>query len=437
MKLRPVAIASTLFVTLSEMASAGVIVVDAGGGGDFTAIQSAITAAVDGDTILVKPGTYVGFTISGKELTIVGDDVGTWPNLTGISRVETLALGKVVTLARLQSTGPDSGTLQIDDCLGAVRVTSCEFEGRSATFANQFPGSGANVTESNDVAFTGSVLRGGDGLSNPVCESPSTNVVNANYGLRVWNSSVASYECAIDGGHGANGGSRTGRGGEGVFVQHVTDARTAAFFFASRSNIHAGDGGNTDCNAWGCARTGGDGVWLDWGTFTMAGPTKGWFLDLMVSGGAAGVWTNGTSGGCDPALPGAAYAGEPGFTFGVASLGFTIPAVAHEGEFVTVTFTGLPGAQVFLNDELTTTFQAVASWRGILLSPFPEAQIGPARSRRWGTIPASEVLTAQYRVPMLPPGVEAQTRFLQAYRIGPNGITLGTFRTLTVLDSAF
>ncbi len=424
-------------VALPALAHAGVIVVDAAGGGDFIEIQSAITAAVDGDTILVKPGNYPSFTISGKALTIVGDDVGTLPNLTGISRVENLALGKVVTLARLKAPGPDAGTLQVDDCLGAVRVTACEFTGRTATFDNTFPGSGANVTESNDVAFSGCALRGGDGLSNPVCESPSTEVANANYGVRVWNSSVASYECAIDGGHGANGGSRTGRGAEGVFVQHITSATAPAFFFASRSNIHGGDGGNTDCAAWGCARTGGDGVWLDWGTFTMAGPTKGWLLDLMVAGGAQGTWTNGNDFGCDPALPGAAYAGEPGFTFSVASLGFTIPAIAREGEFVTVTFTGLPGAKVFLNDELTTTFEAVASRRGVLLSPFPEAQIGPARSRRWGTIPASEVLTAKYRVPMLPPGEDAQTRFLQAYRIGPNGITLGSFRTLTVLDSAF
>ena len=34
------------------------IVVDLGGGGDFTAIQPAIDAAEDGDTVLVKPGEY-------------------------------------------------------------------------------------------------------------------------------------------------------------------------------------------------------------------------------------------------------------------------------------------------------------------------------------------------------------------------------------------
>jgi hypothetical protein len=436
MKIHVTLVASFAALAVSSVARAGVIVVDAAGGADFTAIQPAITAAVDGDTILVKPGNYSSFTIDGEALTIVGD-VGTMPNLTGISRVQNLPLGKVVTLARLNAPGPDSGTLQVDDCLGSVRITSCAFTGRAATFVNPFPGIGANVTESNDVAFSGCALRGGDALSDPVCESPSTELGNANSGIRVWNSSVASYECAIDGGHGANGGSRTGRGGEAVFVQHITSTTEPAFFFASRSNIHGGDGGSTDCAAFGCARIGGAGVWLDWGTFTIAGPTRGWFLDLMVTAGASGTWTNGNEGGCDPAPQGPAYAGEEGFTFSVASLGFTIPAVAREGDFVAVTFTGVPGAQVFLNDGLATTFQAVASWRGVLLSPFPDSIIGPARSRRWGTIPASGVLTAKYRVPTLMPSEEAHTRFLQAYRIGPNGITLGTFRTLTVLDSTF
>ena len=35
------------------------IVVDLGGGGDFTEIQPAIDVAADGDTVLVRPGRYV------------------------------------------------------------------------------------------------------------------------------------------------------------------------------------------------------------------------------------------------------------------------------------------------------------------------------------------------------------------------------------------
>lgn len=145
----------------------------------------------------------------------------------------------------------------------------------------------------------------------------------------------------------------------------------------------------------------------------------------------------GTHPGCEPAGPGQTYQSLSPLTFSGASLGLTIPTIARKGVFVIVTFTGDPGAQVFLNDELTTTFQPAQSWRGVLLSAFPSSSIGPARSRRWGVIPPSGVLTANYRVPTLPPGEQSQTRFLQAYQIRPNGLTLGTFKTLTVLDSAF
>jgi hypothetical protein len=221
-----------------------------------------------------------------------------------------------------------------------------------------------------------------------------------------------------------------------VYVDTASGSRTPAFFFAGRSNIHGGEGGDTDCAAFGCPRSGGDGIHLR-NEFDPTPDPTGWFFDLMIGGGAPGTWTNGNGLGCDPVAPGNAYSGVPGFTFSVASVGFMMPGVAREGEFVIVQFTGAPGAQVFLNDELTTTFDGVASWRGVQLSPFADSLIGPARARRWGTIPASGVLTASYRVPMLLPGEQAQTRFLQAYRIGSNGITLGTFRTLTVLDSAF
>lgn len=43
------------------------LVVDAAGSGDFTDIQSAIYAALDGDKIEVMPGTYSGFSVRGKK----------------------------------------------------------------------------------------------------------------------------------------------------------------------------------------------------------------------------------------------------------------------------------------------------------------------------------------------------------------------------------
>ena len=44
---------------------------DGGPGVDFTAIQDAVDAAVDGDGILVRPGDYGRVTIDGKSLRVI------------------------------------------------------------------------------------------------------------------------------------------------------------------------------------------------------------------------------------------------------------------------------------------------------------------------------------------------------------------------------
>ena len=48
-------------------------IVDETGAGDFTDIQPAVDAAVDGDVVLVKPGTYGAVEVVGKTLTIAGE----------------------------------------------------------------------------------------------------------------------------------------------------------------------------------------------------------------------------------------------------------------------------------------------------------------------------------------------------------------------------
>jgi parallel beta-helix repeat protein len=55
------------------LAGPGVIVVAQDGSGDYTTITEAVAAAEDGDTILVKPGTYVGSVVIDEDLTLRGD----------------------------------------------------------------------------------------------------------------------------------------------------------------------------------------------------------------------------------------------------------------------------------------------------------------------------------------------------------------------------
>ncbi len=66
-------------VALAPNAQAGVITVDANGGGDHATISEGIDAAASGDTVLVAPGLYAGpmnrdLALSGKELTITSSD---------------------------------------------------------------------------------------------------------------------------------------------------------------------------------------------------------------------------------------------------------------------------------------------------------------------------------------------------------------------------
>ncbi len=70
---RVLSLACLTFLSLS--ASADVLVVDEQGGpGTFPGIQGAVYAANEGDTILVRSGTYLDFTVDGKSLTIVAED---------------------------------------------------------------------------------------------------------------------------------------------------------------------------------------------------------------------------------------------------------------------------------------------------------------------------------------------------------------------------
>lgn len=419
MKLLQFAVALSASLVTSKEALADVIVVNAAGGGDFTQIQAAVDAAVEGDTVLVKPGTYAAFTINAKGLTVVGD-VGTIvvPRAT----VWNTSSAQTVTLANLKGTGTSSSSgFNVLNCAGAVRFVNCDWKG-----ANEGTGVaalGGVVTNSSSVAFAGCTITGGDGalMGNQSCAVGSGNGWDGGHAFHVENSSVALYDTLTRGGKGGNGEAETRPGGWGACL-------FSGFMFAGRSNITGGAGANPACT-FTCPSGGGYGWYLD-------PVASAWELDCMVSGGLSGIGGDFENCWVETPVPAPAYYDEVPFQFAVPNIGFMSPHIAREGTFVHVKFIGPPGARVFLNDNLTTTFEGVASWRGVLISPFPPSG-GPARTIKWGVIPSSGELTRTYPVPQLPPGEEAQTRFLQAYRIGPNGVTLGSFRTLTVLDSAF
>lgn len=73
MSRRLLVLAVVISAIAAGSAHAATLVVDVGGSGDYTAIQPALDAAADGDTVLVMPGTYIG--ADNTELDFAGTNV--------------------------------------------------------------------------------------------------------------------------------------------------------------------------------------------------------------------------------------------------------------------------------------------------------------------------------------------------------------------------
>lgn len=124
----------------SASAQGALIVVDAanGPGADATSIVDAIGLANDGDTLLVRTGTYAPFTIESRTLVVMAEPGATViveaaaPNYLGSTIVLGVSPSQVVVLEGLTLHGgydPIDGTeldaLLIEDCAGQVWIQDC------------------------------------------------------------------------------------------------------------------------------------------------------------------------------------------------------------------------------------------------------------------------------------------------------------------------
>lgn len=419
-------------VTAAAPVFADVLVVDAAGGGDFTAIQPAVDASVDGDTILVKSGSYAGFTIDGKGV-VVAEDTGANVQIQSTIVVRNLPLAGRVVLGGLKVRAPTTSSatsfgLHAQNNAGAIRLHACDIAGgdgangapNCSTILDASPGSvGMQLESSPNVAFTECYAWGGKG-GNQGCAISETPGAGGD-AVACQSSRVVAYMSEFFAGDAGSGGDGPASGGDAVRL----DAGSGAF--VAGSLVLGGRGSNPTLDRPACGPAGNGGAGLRW----LGTPSFLWRLGGVFNGGAGGSTPGCSNQGVQG--PAALGAGSP-FTFIVSPLALQVQSVAREGQTIAITFVGDPGDRVGLIESDDTAFLGVAAWRGFLVV---DDSAGPKRSIKFGAIPPSGTMTRSFHVPMLPSGVESSVRYLQAYRTAVSGTTLGSFVPLVVLDSSF
>lgn len=383
-------------LVVSETGTASVIKVPL----NYSTIQEAVDAAKDGDTILVAPAMYLyGFVITNKELCITTSKPGIMVSLGNKDLVvRDLEPAKTVMIIGFQMA---INSFVSKDNLGTVRIEDCKFRGHDGIEPQGFPGEpGGDIINSHDVSFIHCTLIGGNGtysLSAP-----------GGPGLRVENSSLALYDCSLQGGDGM-GNHFGGDGGDGYHATNTT-------LFASGCVFAGGDGGS----AFQEGGNGGDGIHLK------DAASVAHLLDCTCTGGEGGL---------------AKYSGYPGVPIHGSNVHyFTGPArefqmlsPAYENTTVDLTFDGQPDDLVgcFISSHPGSKFLPVFQGH-LLMSPVPMPVFMILGSTSTG------ILDLSVPLPDYGPGFIATTIYLQSIFMAQSGlVTLGTLRTLPIVNDFY
>jgi hypothetical protein len=364
----------------------GARIVDAPGLPPFTNLQEAVDAATDGDTILVAQGSYDGFTIDNKTLSIVAvpsHDV----EIEGTVQILDLALERKVLLSNLKMVGQsqiavsDPGLI-VENSLGDVRIEGCTIEGGAGWYPHVLGpfgdgGHASIVEESSSVVFSHSTITGGAGAGDLSCMYGCGGGTGG-VGLFLESCSAALYQCSIRGGLGGPA-DQAGYGGHGGSLHE-------AWLFAAGTSFTGGNGGEGDC-LFGAGPPGNGGT----GLYVGAGASA----DLLASGtfgGAGGIGygctQNGQSG---PGLGGPGQVTQhPGALRLLGTQGLEFDRSTLE-----IQVKGEPGDQVWLNVGLEPGFHFLPS--------IPGAQLvrGGRVSSTPQVIPSSGLLAISIQLPDL------------------------------------
>lgn len=406
-------------------AEAGVLVVDPGAAGAYASISAAVATAVDGDLVLVKSGSYAGFTVTNRALDLVADD-GANVIVNGTIQIVNVAATREVSLSGFDVRAlAGANALVLSNCTGSVRVQDCTLlAGAHADCSNANASrAAARLVNALDVSFarctlTGAAaeeewLYGGDGGS----------------GVDLLGARCAFYDSTLVGGRGADfrgactplyGYGYGGQGGPGL------SAFNTGFVFASRSTFTGGRGGDL------VGFTPGTG-----GFEGCAGP--GWSI-AGFPGGAQRVLDTLLAAGGNGAphyhcgAPQALAGGPAPRTLAGIARSVSASRVTRELGVLHLDFAGQPGDQVELVLAERSFFLDAPALRGVNLVRHTKPQ--PVMLA--GIVPASGTLTLDLPIAELGPGVASRRFVAQALFVEPGGAaTLSTPAVITLLDAAY
>jgi hypothetical protein len=393
---------ATALVLLAVRAQAGVTRVS----GSEDALSNAVNAAVDGDTLIVMAGSYDGFRLEGKGLSIVAASAGTVT--VGPAIVRNVPAGHDTVISGLSF--PDG--LQILSCTCAVRLQSV-VTGPGPAAPVALPG--LDLSLDSDVALIRCTLQGKYGVYG---HATATSGVDAS------SSNVALYDCLVQGGAGL--GSflpySAGAGGNGLSAIDSTVMTSNSQFIGGQG----GNGGYYACNG----ESGGDGIRFHGST---TAPAICYLRDCGERAGVGGsLFPNGNCHDGENGLP-LDFTGAAVFAqFPAVYRALQGPGVVHENTEIPLVFSGVPGDRVSVYYSNATQFELSVPFQGVFLFGTP------ARSARMGTIPATGTLNTTLHVDALGPGVEACTRYVQAIFVDRTDVaTLGSPAIIEVVGSGF
>jgi hypothetical protein len=415
---------SSVLLLVSALApvarAGGVRIVEPTGTQNFATLGAAVSAAAEGDVLLVGAGSYSGFTVSGKSLWILavpGADVvlGSPIVVSGLGANQSLLLSGL--RVALPDDQDSAAALTIDHCDGPVRIERGSFKASDLLTwfcpTLQPGGPGVRVVSSPRVAFQACQLTGGRGEGLDPNEYPlCTPGADGGAGVEASSSTVVFYDCTATGGEGGGSEGTQGIGGAGL-------ALTQSSALGSDSTFLGGRGGANYFQAQGThGGMGGTSV-------SFAGSSTLYDVVCTFVPGPGGYGSGGT-GPTGPLFVG----GAPLALAGPARHAIVSPVVLADLSSWTIAYDGAPSEQALLLSSLEPAQVIAPAFHGAWL--VRRAQL--AAIQPLGLTSASGSLATALATGDLPAGSLLQKRCVQVAARNSGSAWLGSQASLLILD---